>query len=213
MLLFSPLTLPKGLGISLEADECVLHFPHLAPFPDPIFGPRKENKIAAKRAVALKACQLLHEKGELTYRLLPKTPERLDEDELEWDDEDVKADKRAGTKKRRRYYAKQIPKALANVDLKAGLYLYRIEMVMEEILDSALNVKGKTLYRPETEVRKLGILVGEPLSNIALQPFHLFMYSGKVVVRLEFLQKIRHLGEVYKETTPLKVCGAFSYPS
>ena len=107
------------LGLSLVSqdetppptDRCQLHLPSLSGFREPITGPGKNSKKAAKRAVALRAVAILHKKGELDDRLLPTRPEVSPMDDE--DDEALEEGQpKAGTKRRKRYYEKELPQFL-----------------------------------------------------------------------------------------------------
>ena len=98
--------------------QCTLHMPHLTPLRDPIVGPYKDSKVCtmyvvqggkdffsrqwwslqklAKRAVALRACEMLHKCGELTDDLRPnrKVPADCEDDDEDGEDGEDDADKK-----------------------------------------------------------------------------------------------------------------------
>ena len=97
------------MGPAPERYICTLYLPVLSGFREPITGPSRSNKKSARRAVALLAVQLLHQRGELDDRLLPKRPEvaQLDEEDGEEDGQP-----KEGTNRRKRYYPKELSSQL-----------------------------------------------------------------------------------------------------
>ncbi len=181
--------------------KCILHMPHLTPIREPVVGPKYSSCILAKRAVALQACKYLHKVGEITDNLRFKSAEI--EDDLDGLDEDSDEDNQhpaAGTKKRRVYYAKKVPEVLTgqvrlhrvttfsllqelcSSDGTGIFYAYKLDLILKDAITEEQNVKQKKIYHPEKQQRKLAILFKQKLPDVALRPFHLYMYSGTVQV-------------------------------
>ena len=172
----------------------LLHLPHLTPIRDVIKGEAKRSKILAKRAVALKAVKLLHECGELNYYLMPKKIEE-ECDENEDDVDDCKSKAKTGTKKRKRYYAKETPSAFQGVYTRQPLYLHKINLVLVDELREEDNLKRNKVYHPELISRKLGFLASQALPAVCQRPFAAYLYSGKVMVSLECLGEVSDIEE------------------
>ena len=66
------------------------------------------SKKQAKMAAALKACELLHNIGELDDNLLPKQTLSDEESDLEEEAAADRKEPKAGTKKRKRRYRRKV---------------------------------------------------------------------------------------------------------
>ncbi len=91
-----------------------------------------------------------------------------------------------GTKKKKRYYPLEMPKALTNKG--NGQFVYKINLSLVQVSKHAEVKKQYQTYHPEKFERKLAILTGDAIADEALVPFNVFTTSGTVEVRLELLK-------------------------
>ncbi|XP_035677529.1 endoribonuclease Dicer-like [Branchiostoma floridae] len=163
-----------------------LYLPINSSLRDPIQGPVMPTRRLAEKAVALKACQLLHQAGELDDNLLPVGKEVIhyEEEEEEFEVEDSDGHARPGTTKRHQVYKKQIPKAFQQSlpVPAASCYLYIIDMVLTEPLPEELNIRGRKLHPPEATTRCFGLLTSKHVPQIPCFP--VYTRSGEVSISL-----------------------------
>ncbi|TRY74454.1 hypothetical protein TCAL_10094 [Tigriopus californicus] len=180
-----------GLGMGEDRLETkwyfVLHMPHLSPIRKPITGPRVRDKESAKRRCALKAVEVLHQMGELTDRLIPRDNDDSDDS----DDESSGTGPKVGTTKSKKYYKKHSWKAFNSLDMSRGeSYLYKMDLQLVEPISEAENDKDYDLYHPENESRKVGVILGQPIPDVGLTRFHLYNYSGKILVQFQLVSRV-----------------------
>ena len=164
---------------------------------------------------ALKGVEILHRKGELDEHLRPKKLIlRPEDDEEDQADEEglpkvytllmyisiivilhfyMSNSLKAGTKKRRRYYPRDLPECL-KFEPQSGsdCYIYQIETTLIDPLDPEENIKRYKIDDLKSP-RKLGILVTQKIPLDLVRPFHLYIYSGKVKVELKLVETKKQL--------------------
>ncbi|KAI1287571.1 Endoribonuclease Dicer [Halotydeus destructor] len=173
---------------------CELRLPINSKVREPIEGLTMSNQRLAKKAAALKACELLHIAGELDDNFLPSgkelTNQYLAELELDICDDDgfeksIKGQPRAGTTKRRQYYNKGIADVLKGEcpQPKVRCYLYVFGMKLVNAIPEEQNSRGRKICDPADSTRCLGILSTSKLPGIC--DFPVFTRSGEVHVNLK----------------------------
>ncbi|XP_078671533.1 endoribonuclease Dicer-like [Branchiostoma floridae x Branchiostoma belcheri] len=174
-----------------------LYLPINSSLRDPIRGPAMPTRRLAEKAVALKACQLLHQAGELDDNLLPVGKEVIhyEEEEEEFEVEDSDGHARPGTTKRHQVYKKQIPKAFQQSLPVPGAscYLYIIDMVLTEPLPEELNIRGRKLHPPEATTRCFGLLTSKHVPQIPCFP--VYTRSGEVSISLRLCASGIHVDQ------------------
>lgn len=138
------------------------------------------NKKNAKRAVALKACELLHKRGELDDNLLPQKKTVPEEDvSYLFQHMPSKKEDRAGLKKMKRLHSKHIPKCLLG-DLSNKQYLHLIKL--EPSYDRIDEFQNFAIYDMYTTTLCFGLVTPNPLMNICAFP--VYDSNGKIIVEL-----------------------------
>ena len=159
------------------------HMPHKTPLRGhPVRGPPRSNCKTAKRETAFMIIKQLHKLGELDDQLKIKKRIR----QCENVEEDVDAyNRRAGTKKRRRFYLKEDLPELSCLP-EGPFHLHAIHLELVEPL------KGSRyrIHFPEKDISSLGLLTSTPLPCVG--PFLLpHSPSGKVEVTIEYLRELK----------------------
>ena len=85
------------------------------------------------------------------------------------------------------YYPVKLPEELSMTNPNNGrpCFVYRINLVLIEKSGVARDKKQYKIYRQDQVPGKLGLLVSSRLPEVALQTFHLFTISGKVLCQLD----------------------------
>ena len=180
---FTRLTPAWDLDETEEGFVVTCLMPHKTPLHGlPVRGPPRSNKKAAKRATALMIVEKLHKLRQLDDRL--KIRKRIPQ--LKEVEEDVDAyNRRAGTKKRRRFYLKEDLLELRCLP-EGPFHLHALHLDLVEPL------KGSRyrIHFPEKDISSLGLLTSTPLPCVG--PFLLpHCPSGKVEVTLEYLRELK----------------------
>ena len=188
---FTRLTPAWKLEETEEGFVVTCHMPHRTPLlGHPVQGPLRSNKRSAKRATALMIVEQLHKLGELDDRLkIKKRTFRIEEVE-----DDVDAyNRKAGTKKRRRFYLKEeLPELRCHPN--GPFHLHSIHL---RLVEPKSNPRRR-LYFPEKDESFLGLVTSTPLPPVG--PFHLpGNPSGKMEVKVDYVGEVR-LDEVEKRT-------------
>ncbi|GBN04632.1 Endoribonuclease Dicer [Araneus ventricosus] len=150
--------------------ECTLRMPINSPLRQTIVSTPMRRKKLAKMCAALKACQLLDEKGELNEHLMPisRLVDNALEKELgEIEEEDGKG-AIPGTNRRRQVYDKHVPIFLKEVKPASGrlCYLNIINMMLVEPLPKTLNPRRRPLFDPAKTPRALALLCTVKLPSV-----------------------------------------------
>ncbi|XP_052107136.1 endoribonuclease Dicer-like isoform X2 [Mytilus californianus] len=147
------------------------------------------TKSLAKRAVALKMCENLHEEGELDDQLAPVGKELFsleEDDNNEWDDEDLMGEARPGTTKRKQYYLKKTANILLRgYPEKQKNNLYLLKMKLTKPISDDQNTRGRKLNDPEETSRSFGLLTSVTIPQVP--EFPVYTRSGEVTVSIELL--------------------------
>ncbi|KAF0301375.1 Endoribonuclease Dicer [Amphibalanus amphitrite] len=208
-----------GGGEGPPMRRCSLRLPVNSPVKDLVFSDWFPSKLLARQSAALKMCQVLYEADELDQHLLPIGKEALLEEgadeQREWVPDGAP---RPGTTKRRQYYKKQASGAhgggrnplsesrgfsqresvaapLAGPALKPGqrCYLYQFDMQLTCPIPEDQNTRGRRLFRPEQDPRRLGLVTGHRLPEVCAFP--IFTRSGEVVVSVRLVSDQLQLSE------------------
>ncbi|KAF5270919.1 hypothetical protein FQR65_LT05386 [Abscondita terminalis] len=175
--------------------HCNLRLPINSPVKQTIIGTSDISPLLACRDAAFKACQILHEAGELDDNLQPITKENFRANEEDWNnlvleaaDEVIARDNlepRPGTTKRRQYYYKRIADPFTGClpSFNQTTYFYKIVMTLSCPLPEEQNTRGRRIYPPEESTQGFGILTLKPIPKICAFP--IFTRSGEVSVDLE----------------------------
>lgn len=164
--------------------ECTLRMPINSPLRQTIVSAPMRRKRLAKMCAALKACQLLDQKGELNENLVPISS--LVENALEKELGDVEEEDGKGaipgTNRRRQVYDKRVPIFLKGVKAEPDrpCFLNIINMTLVEPLPKTLNPRGRPLYDPAKTPRALALLCTVKLPSV--NPFPVFTKCGKILV-------------------------------
>ncbi|XP_043238115.1 endoribonuclease Dcr-1-like [Amphibalanus amphitrite] len=185
-----------GGGEGPPMRRCSLRLPVNSPVKDLVFSDWFPSKLLARQSAALKMCQVLYEADELDQHLLPIGKEALLEEgadeQREWVPDGAP---RPGTTKRRQYYKKQVAAPLAGPALKPGqrCYLYQFDMQLTCPIPEDQNTRGRRLFRPEQDPRRLGLVTGHRLPEVCAFP--IFTRSGEVVVSVRLVSDQLQLSE------------------
>lgn len=155
--------------------KCSLLLPLNSPLREEVTGDAMPSKRMAKRAVALKACQLLHQMDEFDHaHLLPKCRATaiLDEEEEEEDEEVV--GKSSNTIPRR------YPDGFRDCRPLPGEANF-IYSIIVDLVEPSLD--EKKFFLPETVPICFGIVTSKPIPTLC--PFPLVTRAGIFEVRLE----------------------------
>ncbi|CAL1295864.1 unnamed protein product [Larinioides sclopetarius] len=166
--------------------ECTLRMPINSSLRQTIVSAPMRKKKLAKMCAALKACQLLDERGELNENLVPISclvDDALEKELGEIEKEDGKGGI-PGTNGRRQIYDKHVPIFLKGVRPEPDrvCYLNFINMTLVEPLSKTLNPRGRPLFYPEKTPRSLALLCTVKLPSV--NPFPVFTKSGKLLVTI-----------------------------
>ena len=174
-----------GLGLR-DSATCAAGYvatclmPHKTPFTAPVSGRVRPSKKAAKRDTAKLICQELHRRAELDDRLKIRKRKKVVEDDEEEDEDEYNPNSRkAGTRKKRRFYLKQYPEELQCED-SGQHYLQVINIKLTKENRDTFKYK---FYHPEQDSSKFGIISSS--SSIPCGPFQLFPPSGEHEVFIE----------------------------
>lgn len=131
-----------------------LRFPINSPIKETIVGKPCTTMRLADMAVALIACQVLHERGELDENLLPLTKDKvanLLELADEFEEYAANVPRKTGSSKKRRVYLRCIAKALTETlpNPKEEFYTYLIEMDLVEPISEQSNPKKRKIINPK----------------------------------------------------------------
>ncbi|KAK6181301.1 hypothetical protein SNE40_009184 [Patella caerulea] len=187
---FTHLT-PQCNVMTRDTAEGVLYVGHLrlpinSPIKEEITGEPMPTKKLAQMAVAHKACEILHKRGELDEQLQPVGKEMfLQEQQEDWDDEDVSSQGRPGTTKRKQYYFKKIADAFmcSHPVENTACYLYMIHMRLTGPITDEQNTRGRSIYAPEETSRCLGIISSKFIPQVPMFP--VYTRSGEVTVSID----------------------------
>ena len=180
---FTRLTPAWNLEETEEGCVVTCLMPHKTPLHGiPVRGPPRSNRKAAKRATALMIVEKLHKLRQLDDRL--KIRKRIPQ--LKEVEEDVDAyNRRAGTKKRRRFYLKKELSELHCLS-EGPFHLHVLNLRLAEPESSS----QYRIHFPDNDISSLGLLTSTPLPNVG--PFLLHPSpSGKVEVTLEYLREVK----------------------
>lgn len=155
------------------------------------------TKSLAKRAVALKMCELLHREGELDDQLAPIGKELFsmeEDDNNEWDDEDLMGEARPGTTKRKQYYLKKTANIMLNgYPEKEKNNLYLLRMKLTKPISDDQNTRGRKLNDPEDTSRSFGLLTSVVIPQVP--EFPVYTRSGEVTVTIDLLRSDVHYSD------------------
>ncbi|XP_071160069.1 endoribonuclease Dicer-like [Mytilus edulis] len=181
------LTSVKVNGASMY--QAKLRLPINSPIKIQITSDFMPTKSLAKRAVALKMCQNLHEEGELDDQLAPVGKELFsleEDDNNEWDDEDLMGEARPGTTKRKQYYLKKTANILLRgYPEKEKNNLYLLKMKLTKPISDDQNTRGRKLNDPEETSRSFGLLTSVTIPQVP--EFPVYTRSGEVTTSIELL--------------------------
>ncbi|KAF5273493.1 hypothetical protein FQA39_LY07510 [Lamprigera yunnana] len=157
----------------------IIELPTVTNVFEPIEGPFMSTKKQAKRAAALYACKILHEKGELDDELQPKPVQIVKEDFSQyfahWPEQNEKF---AGYNKSRRLHSKQIPLVCnGSIQPNTNVYLHIIELHPQFINDNPSTSMLSELFQSETS---FGVLSVQPLPRIC--KFSVYVTAGEIKV-------------------------------
>ena len=154
-------------------------------FREPFRGDARNSKVQAKRNVYLNICKILHQDQRLDEHFLPR--KRVLDLHLEELDADVDRKRpKIGTKRSKSYY--KIQQNLTTHDQCNTGFLYKISLKLVETSKYSEFVKQYTIYRPEKNAQKLGIIIGSRIPN-DFASFHIHTMSGMVQVELQYLNE------------------------
>ncbi|RUS80555.1 hypothetical protein EGW08_011695 [Elysia chlorotica] len=166
-----------------------LRLPINSPIKQELQGPAMRSKKLAKMAVALKMCEILHNKGELDDQLMPVGKEMfVYEEEEEWaDEDDIGGQARPGTTKRKQYYTKKVANAMLDCQPKPDRknFLYLISLTLTGPITEEQNTRGRLIYAPEDTKQTLGLLVDKPIPQ--MPNFPVYTRSGEVTASVDLL--------------------------
>ncbi|XP_077537077.1 endoribonuclease Dicer-S-like isoform X2 [Haemaphysalis longicornis] len=167
-----------------EMFVCTVYLPMASPLKEPIQGIAMETKKQAKMAAALETCKRLHEIGEFDSSLLPiKAVRRVLEDSDEEDADDAPpGTAKAGTKKRRRVYPKQVCRLFAKArPMTAGRYrLHVLTTTLVRLASDLQNWRQEKLPDPQDYPLWFALLLREDMPS--LPKFPIFTRSGDELV-------------------------------
>ncbi|KAH3846058.1 hypothetical protein DPMN_088351, partial [Dreissena polymorpha] len=193
----------------------MLRLPINSPIKQEIQGTPMPTVRKAKQAVAVEACEILFQQGELDVNLMPVGKEMLEgegeaeeEEEVE-EEEDFPGEARPGTTKRKQYYCKRTATALQQTLPEAGVpsHLYVVTMVLTGPITEDQNTRGRKIYAPEETTRSFGIITAKPIPLVPMFP--VFTRSGEVTVSVDLLTSRLHLCP--KELTKLQTFHQFIF--
>ena len=183
------------------------------------------KKITAKKAAALKACEILHKKKELDDNFLPVGKEAMDfikELGLEPPDDEIERVERGprpGTTKRRQYYTKLVADVLTlkPIEPKVNCFLYEFAMKLSRPIPEEQNTRGRKITDPSDTSRNFGVLTTQRLPSIC--DFPVFTRSGEVTVKIQPVREDIQLSEqqieelsVFHKFTFSEVLRLIKYP-
>ena len=174
---------------------CKLRLPINSQIRQEIISNPMPTKLIAKKAAALKACEILHKKKELDDNFLPVGKEAMDfikELGLEPPDDDferVERGPRPGTTKRRQYYTKLVAEVLNKNAIQPNIpcFLYEFSMKLSKPIPEEQNTRGRKITDPADTTKNFGILTTQSVPLIC--EFPVFTRSGEVTVRLESVRE------------------------
>ncbi|KAK4883339.1 hypothetical protein RN001_006658 [Aquatica leii] len=165
----------------------VIELPTVSNILEPIQGPFMSTKKQAKRAAALKACEILHKRGELDDLLLPIKTEDVNENLSYYFSHWPKIKERnAGGIKKRRVHSKQIPivctgKILSN----ANVYLHLIEFT--PLFSTHSNISMNMIHQLYQSELRFGFISAQFLPKLC--KFSVFVTAGEILVNLKLNYK------------------------
>ncbi|XP_054153057.1 endoribonuclease Dicer-like [Oppia nitens] len=168
---------------------CRLRLPINSQIRNEIISVVMPNKRTAKKAVALKACEILHKMKELDDNFYPVGKEAIDfVKELGLEPPEVEGDKAnkvkaPGTAKRRQYYTKLVANVLKNCQIESHVrcYLYEFAMKLTQPIPEEQNTRGRQITDPADTSRNFGILTTNKVPMIC--DFPVFTRSGEVTIK------------------------------
>lgn len=168
-----------------EMFVCTVYLPMASPLKAPIQGIAMDTKKQAKMAAALETCKRLHEIGEFDSSLLPiKAVRRVleDSDGEEEADDAPPGTAKAGTKKRRRLYPKQVCQLFSEArPTAAGEYhLHVITTKLVRLASEAQNWRREKLPDPEEYPLWFALVLRKDMPS--LPKFPIFTRSGDELV-------------------------------
>ena len=176
-----------GLGLSAPGGYvATCYLPHKTPFTGPVRGPARPSTKEARQETAKLICQELHRRGVLDQRLKIKKRKMADDDEEDDEEEEEynPNSRKAGTRKKRRFYPKQYSGQLKCKD-SGPEYLHVIKIIMT-MENTSFKYK---VYHPENDEARFGII--SSVSSVPFGPFQLFPPSGEHEVLIEASREIR----------------------
>uniref|UniRef100_K1QXR8 ribonuclease III n=1 Tax=Magallana gigas TaxID=29159 RepID=K1QXR8_MAGGI len=174
--------------------RATLNLPINSPYKRSVQGEVMPTKNLAKRAVALKLCQCLHEAGELDDQLNPVGKEVFTvEEEQEEEDaadgeegEDYSGEGRPGTTKRKQYYFKRLAASLVQSHPSTEeCLLYNISLQLSKAISDEQNTRGRKICAPEDTPRGFGILTSKRIPQVPTFP--VYTRSGEVTASIDVL--------------------------
>ncbi|KAK3597389.1 hypothetical protein CHS0354_040114 [Potamilus streckersoni] len=180
-------TISKGNSMAYCAK---LRLPINSPIKQEVKGVPMQTEVLAKKAVALKMCEILHQRGELDDKLMPVGKEMFqhEEEEFEWEDEeDPNSQILPGTTKRKQYYCRKVASALVQSHCQANslCYLYLIKMVLTGAITEEQNTRGRRICAPEETTCCFGFVTSKRIPSIP--SFPVYTRSGEVTVSIDLL--------------------------
>lgn len=157
--------------------------PTASPLQDCITGPYMRNLKAAKRAAALKACELLHKAGELDDHLLPKKCIMPEEDvSFLFKHYPAVKERMAGTNKNKRLHKKKIPKCLSGPLIPGRkIWLHIIELQPQ--FERREEITQSTFYDIYTSDFCFGLITPKEVPTIC--DFPIYVSLGTLNVSLK----------------------------
>uniref|UniRef100_A0AC34RJX7 Helicase C-terminal domain-containing protein n=1 Tax=Panagrolaimus sp. JU765 TaxID=591449 RepID=A0AC34RJX7_9BILA len=148
--------------------------------------------VPTDMAVALIACQVLHERGELDDNLLPLTKDKvanLLELADEFEEYAANVPRKTGSSKKRRVYARCIAKALSEALPNPGqeFHIYLIEMDLVEPISEQSNPKKRKIINPKNTPYIFGLCTTKKFPPIP--PFPVYQRQGKVIAKFKLYKE------------------------
>ncbi|CAG9768668.1 unnamed protein product [Ceutorhynchus assimilis] len=172
----------KKVGLD-QLISVTIVLPTISLLRDPIVGPFVASLKSAKRAAALKACELLHKVGELDDHLLPQKRRIADQDVnfLFKHYPEVKEDM-AGTNRNKRNHKKEIP-ACVKGPLTANTPVWLHIIDLQPVFERREEVNYATFYDIYTSNLCYGFITPNPVPSVCDFPIYISM--GTINVSLK----------------------------
>lgn len=173
----------KFLADRTKLVRVVIVLPTICPLTEPITGVYMRNIKQAKRAAALKACELLHKAGELDDHLLPKVSQVIEEDvKYLFGHHPKENEPMAGTNKNKRQHKKLIPNFLqGGLAPNKPVYLHIIHLQPE--FERREELMQSSFYDIYTSDLCYGLITPNAVPTIA--DFPIYVNYGTLTTKLD----------------------------